>query len=388
MYPTITDFLQKTFGIYIPLPIQTYGFFFALALLTAAYLYYLEYKRKEQEGKFIPFYIEEIEGKAPNLKFILWNFIFALLIGYKLIDALLNYGEFVENPQAVILSARGNFVGGLLVGIIYSAYIYWKKNKAKLPKPKVVYKETYPRQIVGNMFVVVGIAGILGAKIFDVIQPQNFKGFLQDPLGSLLSFSGLTFYGGIIGGFAAGVWYVKKYNINLIHSLDSLAPAAAIGYGIGRIGCHVSGDGCWGVVNTAPKPQWLQIIPNWAWSYDYPNNVINEHLEYPVFPTSFYEMLMMFIAFAILWSLRKKIKIPGMLFAIYLLLSGIERFVIEFIRVTNRYNIFGLKLSQAQIISIILFSIGTTMLIMMFLKKEKFYEFGKTQIKPINIPQK
>jgi len=388
MYPTITDFLDRTFGIYIPLPIQTYGFFFALALLTAAYIYYLEYKRKEQEGKLIPFYLEEIEGKAPDFKFVFLNFIFALLIGYKFIDAIINYGEFVENPQEVILSARGNFVGGLFVAILYTAFIYWQKNKAKLPKPKTIYKETFPHQMVGNMFVVVGIAGILGAKIFDIIQPQNIKDFLQNPLNSILSFSGLTFYGGIIGGFAAGVWFIRKYNINLIHSLDSLAPAVAIGYGIGRIGCHVSGDGCWGVVNTAPKPQWLKIVPNWAWSYDFPNNVIHEHLEAPVFPTSFYEMLMMFIIFGILWSLRKKIKIPGLIFAIYLIFSAIERYVIELIRATHRYNIFGLKLSQAQIISIIFFAIGLTMIVMMIFKKQKFYDFGKTVIKPINIPKK
>lgn len=385
MYPTITDFLKKVFGINIPLPIQTYGFFFALALLTAAYLYYFEYKRKEKEGKMIPFYVNETIGEAPNAQFVIFNFIFSFLIGYKLIEALIHYKEFVANPQEMILSARGNFIGGLIFAIIVTVSAYWKKNEKKLPKPETVQKELYPHNIVGNMFIIVGVAGIAGAKIFDVLQPQNFKSFLENPISSLLSFSGLTFYGGIIGGFIAGIIFLKKYNINIIHSLDTLAPAAAIGYGIGRIGCQVSGDGCWGMANTAPKPHWLNIVPNWAWSYDYPNNVLHEVLKSPVFPTPFYETLMMLIIFGVLWAIRKKIQIPGLLFAIYLILSAVERFLIEFIRATHRYNLFGLQLSQAQIISIFLFAIGLALIVLMIVKKDKFYQWAKQEIKPINI---
>jgi len=107
------------------------------------------------------------------------------------------------------------------------------------------------------------------------------------------------------------------------------------------------------------------------WSFDYPNNVINagkvienctgSHchvLDIPVFPTPFYETTLMFIIFAILFSIRKKIKIPGMLFSIYLIFAGIERFLIESIRVNNKFIIFSQEVTQAEIISTILFIIG------------------------------
>lgn len=387
MYPTFSDLLKDIFGIYIPLPIQTYGFFLAIALLVAAYVFYLEFKRKTQENKLLPFYVKKVIGEPPTFSFVFWNLVLSFFVFYKLVYLILNYSKFVENPQREIISPDGNFLGGLILSIIYTAYYYYKKNKQKLPQPKVEYKQQQPYDIVSNLFFIVALAGILGAKIFDVIQPQNIENFLQNPLEMLLSFSGLTYYGGIIGGFVVGVWYIRKYNINLIHSLDALAPAAAIGYGLGRIGCHTSGDGCWGIPNTLPKPQWLSFIPDWAWSYDYPNNVLHIKLLEPVYPTSFYETVMMLVIFIILWSLRKKIKIPGLIFTIYLYLSAIERFVIEFIRNTHRYNIFGVKISQAQIISVILFGIALYLTYLIVYKRQLIEKWATTTPKAINNPQ-
>ena len=126
-----------------------------------------------------------------------------------------------------------------------------------------------------------------------------------------------------------------------------------IAYGIGRLGCHFSGDGDWGIVNLATNPGFL---PDWLWAYDYPNNVIDSRqsdpvtgllntaqiaqipectyrycskLAQPVWPTSVYEFFMMMILGGTLWVIRKRVKIAGMLFFMYLILNGFERFWIE-----------------------------------------------------------
>jgi prolipoprotein diacylglyceryltransferase len=136
-----------------------------------------------------------------------------------------------------------------------------------------------------------------------------------------------------------------------------------LAYGLGRIGCQVAGDGDWGVVNNKPNP--FAFLPDWAWSYDYPHNVNKEgvllpnctwgdyctHLPQPVFPTPLYEIVMGLILFALLWFLRKRIKIAGRLFAIYLFVNGVERFLIEQIRVNTKQNFFGLHPTQAEIIA-------------------------------------
>jgi prolipoprotein diacylglyceryltransferase len=143
-----------------------------------------------------------------------------------------------------------------------------------------------------------------------------------------------------------------------------------VSYALGRVGCQVAGDGDWGVENFSPKPfSWL---PDWMWAYNYPHNV-NEtgvriegcldakycyQLEHPVFPTPFYEIVICLILFLFIWSLRKKFKIPGTLFAFYLILNGLERFFIEKIRVNIQMTIMGVKMTQAELISGLLIITG------------------------------
>jgi prolipoprotein diacylglyceryl transferase len=234
---------------------------------------------------------------------------------------------------------------------------------------------------------------------------------LVNPIGEIFSFGGLAFYGGFIVGFIAVALYIRKYNINLIHAADIAAVVLSISYAVGRIGCQLSGDGCWGIVNTAPKPKWLSWLPDWAWSFDYPHNVLGAgaaspkwhifvekipgctgpycyKLATPVFPTPLYEMTIMFIVFLILWSLRKKMKLPGNLFALYLILAGTERFFIEFIRHTNRYHFLGIAATQAQIISVIMFIAGVAWFIYAPRHKDKVLKWASTKPKPINFPPK
>ncbi|MEO0877297.1 MAG: prolipoprotein diacylglyceryl transferase family protein, partial [Bacteroidota bacterium] len=193
--------------------------------------------------------------------------------------------------------------------------------------------------------------------------------FFADPMGQLLSGDGWTIYGGLIGGFIGTYIYLRRKNIEILPVLDAVAPALIVSYGVGRMGCHFSGDGDWGIP-AAPQPDWW-FLPDWLWAQDYPRNVLNRgvemaecvgrycsHLPDPVYPTSVYETTMAFTIGLILWSLRKRVTPwPGLLFAIYLIFNGIERYFIEGIRVNNRHEVLG-GFTQAEFIALILTAIG------------------------------
>src|SRR5690606_5992747 len=156
-------------------------------------------------------------------------------------------------------------------------------------------------QILGNLLLWAAIWGFIGAKVFHNL--EYWDEFMQDPIEGLFSFSGLTFYGGLICGGAAVIYQAQKYGIKWIHMLDVGAPGLMLAYAIGRLGCHLSADGDWGIVNLSPKPGWLSWAPDWLWSFKYPHNVINEgvpipgcvgnfcqELPNPVYPTALYEV--------------------------------------------------------------------------------------------------
>jgi phosphatidylglycerol:prolipoprotein diacylglycerol transferase len=368
MYPTISHLLFDLFGINIPLPIQTFGFWVAIAFLAASYTITKELKRKEKEGHLSATKVKETIGKPLSITEILSSLITGFFIGFKFIEAIFHYTDLVANPQDFILSARGNFMGGVLIAAI-SIYLKWKENaKTKLATPKEIEKTVHPYQLVGNMTMIAAVSGIIGAKVFHNL--ENMGTFLADPIGQLMAFSGLTFYGGLIAGAVSVIWYARKYKVNTLHLIDAAAPALMLAYGVGRIGCQLSGDGDWGIDNLAPKPEWISFLPDWMWSYTFPHNVINagipiegcvgnfcRELANPVWPTAFYEVIMSLLIFAILWSIRKKIKIPGILFFIYLAFNGVERFFIEKVRINTEYNILG-GITQAEIISSCLVLIG------------------------------
>jgi phosphatidylglycerol:prolipoprotein diacylglycerol transferase len=273
MYPTLTDFFKDVFGVNIPLPIQTYGFFVALAFLTGIFFLSMELKRKEKQGLLTAITKRIKVGEPAKMSAIVLAAIGGFIIGFKLLEAVLHYSDLVKNPQDFILSARGNFLGGV-IGAALSGYLNWKdKEKQKLDKPKWVDKTIFPHDLAGNILIIAAIFGLLGAKLFHNL--ENIDEFLEDPIEALISFSGLTFLGGLIVGVAAVIIYARKNNIPSLHLVDGAAPGLALAYGVGRLGCQVSGDGCWGVPNPNPKPDWMSFLPDWMWSYDYPHNVIN-----------------------------------------------------------------------------------------------------------------
>ena len=269
MYPTISHLLFDLFGLKIPLPIQTFGFWVAIAFLIAAWLLTKELKRKEKEGLLTPTVVKVFIGKSLSITEIFSSLITGFLIGFKGIEAILYYADLVANPQDFILSSRGNMIGGILIAAI-SIYLKWKENnKKRLDSPKEIEKTIHPYQLVGNMTIIAAVSGIIGAKIFHNL--ENIGEFMADPIGQLLAFSGLTFYGGLIAGAISVIWYAKKYKINILQLIDATAPSLMIAYGVGRIGCMMSGDGDWGIVNLTPKPEWMNLFPDWMWSYTFPH---------------------------------------------------------------------------------------------------------------------
>ena len=382
MYPNISYLLNDLFGIYIPLPIQTFGFFVALAFIFSSWTLSLELKRKEKIGLIKAIQRSKVIGKKISNTQLLSAATVGFIIAYKLIYVALNYSDFVANPQAIILSTDGHILGGIL-GAVFNAYSKYKEvKKQELDTPKTISETVHPYQLVGNITMIAAIAGILGAKIFHNL--ENFGDFMADPVGQLLSFSGLTFYGGLICGAIAVIYYVKKYGIHYKVISDAAAPGLMLAYGIGRMGCHFSGDGDWGITNLAPKPDWLSFLPDWAWAYTYPNNVINagvpiegcvgnycKELLYPVFPTPIYEIIMALGLFTLLWYLRKRINIPGMLFGIYMIVNGLERFFIEKIRVNTNYILFGQEITQAELISLAMMISGLAIVYRLYTQHKK-----------------
>ena len=351
--------------------VKTFGLFLTLAFMASAYILHLEFKRKEREGILTP--TRMIIDPASNARpmDVVINAFFGFIVGFKFLYAFQHLDEMKGDAVAVLLSTKGNYIGGLLGALIFGGIKYWDylKNKNNPSNPKEVL--LYPHQLVPDITVVAAISGILGAKIFALFEgADSWNSFIRDPIKAFFSGSGLAIYGGLIIAFTTVFYYVKKKGIKTIHAMDICAPAMITGYAVGRIGCQLSGDGDWGIPNTSPKPSWF-ILPDSWWSYRFPHNILNDgipidgctykhcmQLAEGVYPTPLWESIMAFAILGFLWVIRKKIKIPGMLFFIYCICIGVERFFIEKIRVNEKIHFGGLNMTQAEIISIVVSIIG------------------------------
>ncbi len=393
MYPNFYYIFKEWFGLewHRLKLINSFGFFVALSFILAFYFMQRELKRKYKEGLLGEGEtIKYTKGAAFPKSDYISSIITGFIIGFKFVPILMDFSKIEADPQAYILSTQGSIIWGLIVAAAFTGYNYFLDKRQRLPEPKEETTHIDPSYHMGAITMAAFIGGLLGAKLFHIL--ENLSQFYADPMGSILSFSGLTFFGGLIVGGTAAVLVAKRKGINILHMLDVGAPAMILAYGSGRIGCHVSGDGDWGIVNTAPKPIWMNFLPDWLWSYNYPNNVNKvcnpftegdpqyvanafcqwentPYLVSPVFPTPLYEVMMCLVIFGILWFLRKRLKFAGTLFGIYLMFSGVERFLIEKIRVNTIIEKFGLKFTQAELISVILF-IGGLALVVYSLKRK------------------
>ncbi|MNK63636.1 Prolipoprotein diacylglyceryl transferase [compost metagenome] len=384
MFPTVSHFISYLFGVEVPLPFNTFGVFVALAFVAGYWAFSEELKRKEALGILKPVKHVTTIGEPASIGELISNGVFGFLIGYKLIYALVNYKLFVADSQSVLLSTKGNLLGGLALAALFVYWSYKEKEKVKLPTPKKVEVTVRPHELMSSMIVWAAVWGFLGAKIFDNL--EHWDTFIQDPIGGLLSFSGLTFYGGLICGGAAVLYIAHKNGIKPLHMLDVGGPGMMLAYGVGRIGCHLSGDGDWGIDNLNPKP--ISWLPDWLWAYTYPNNVAGEgnpipgcvgrfcnELPNPVYPTPIYEVIAALLIFWFLWKIRTKVNIPGMMFGIYLMFSAVERFLVELIRVNSKYTVAGISFTQAELISLILFVAGALLVSNALKNKDKLAKY-------------
>ena len=367
MYPSLYYLFQDLFGLELDILklFQSFGFFVALAFVVGSYIWTSEIKRRTGLGQFLSQTKKVMKGEKVKVTDFTSSVITGFLLGFKLGLLLTDYDGFIDDPQGYLLSLKGNLIAGLVVAGISLYISYREAKKEELAEPIEVDQEVSPETHVSNMVMIAALFGIIGAKLFHLLEnPSQFATLFS--AGSF--FSGLTMYGGlIVGGIATG-WYAIKNKLNIPHTLDSSAPVLLMGYAIGRIGCQVAGDGDWGIDNLAPQPNWLSFLPEWTWSFNYPHNVNNDgiaiidcigpycfELANPVWPTPLYETLMCLGLFAILWKLKSKAIAPGVLFSIYLIMNGSERFLIEKIRV----NVELLEgVTQAEIISAVLIILG------------------------------
>ncbi|MCW3027035.1 MAG: prolipoprotein diacylglyceryl transferase [Solirubrobacterales bacterium] len=176
------------------------------------------------------------------------------------------------------------------------------------------------------------IGGIVGARGYYVI--QNYSQVKHDLLGSIFSVTGLVWYGGAIGGAIGVIGWMRWRHALELRMLDMCATALALGYAIGRIGCQVSGDGDYGIASSLP------------WAMGYPHGTVPTPPGVTVQPTPIYETVAMCLVAYALWSLRDRVR-PGVIFALYLVLSGLERFLVEFIR-RNSEVLAGLTAPQLE----------------------------------------
>lgn len=435
MYPNLYYVFKDWFGVeWNGLSfLNTFGLMVAMGFVTAAIVLSKELQRKEKQGLLSPREEMITVGKPASMSELIINALVGFIFGYKIFGLFFNKPEGV-NPQDYIFSGEGNILGGLVIAGFLTWLKWWDKNKQKLKEPERRNVRIWPHDRVGDIIILGLIFGIIGAKLFDNL--ENWNDFIKDPVGRIFSASGLTFYGGLIMAAIAICWYASKKGIKIIHLVDAAGLALLLAYAVGRIGCQVSGDGDWGVFNSAyivnesghveeaypgayqqalkknsayyldgaviekgsggqdstiwvtdRKYESLELVPHrsfkapsflpvWMVAYTYPNNVNKdgvripgcegEHcraLPQPVFPTPFYETLVCTLLFIILWSVRRRIKVPGVMFGIYLILNGIERFVVELIRVNNTYSIFGFHPTQAEIISAALVIAGIALIV-------------------------
>ncbi len=417
MFPDFQHLLQSLFG--APMPewlsiFKTFGLMVALAFMGAAWSMVKELKRKEEEGLLIPTFSTIEIGKPASVNDLLLSAILGFILGYKGGGLFSNASTVSPDPMGYVFSLQGNVLIGIAGALIMAYVKYSDKKKQQLPEPQTKRIATYPHQRISEIVMIAAVGGIAGAKIFNAF--ETWDDFIKNPAESLLSSSGLTFYGGLIVATIALIFYARKHQIPFKHLCDAAAPGLILAYGIGRLGCQFAGDGDWGIFNSAyitepngalrlaqpgeyqqmlqtahqyfiqnfgslasvphihaPAPSWL---PDWMFAMNYPHNVNNEGvaimgcadnycavLPLGVFPTPLYEAIVCIGIFGFLWSIRKRLKAPWQMFGVYLIFNGLERFFVEKIRVNYKYDWGFLHPTQAEIISVVLILIGLVLLL-------------------------
>jgi phosphatidylglycerol:prolipoprotein diacylglycerol transferase len=238
----------------------------------------------------------------------------------------------------------------LALGFIVGSYLLVSEFKRRKLSP----------DIANNITLIALVAGVAGSKILYLI--ENWPSFILDPAGMAFNPGGLTFYGGFLLAAFSIYLYGRKKGISFYTIGDAIAPGLMLGYGVARLGCHLAGDGDYGFPTTLP------------WGTDYSNGTFPPSVAFkdfpeitgkfiggivpnniPCHPTPVYEFIICALMCWFLWRIRKQTAPVGKLLMIYLVLAGIERFAVEFLRPNPRII---LGFSEAQLIALILIAVG------------------------------
>jgi phosphatidylglycerol---prolipoprotein diacylglyceryl transferase len=231
---------------------------------------------------------------------------------------------------------------GVMLGLgFYFAFLLFERElKLRHKDPELAYK----------ILLAAIPCGIIGAKVFHIL--EHLQQFRADPWGMLFSGAGLSVYGGLLLALLVSYIISKRNKENFLEITDIVAPSLALGYCFGRFGCHVAGDGCYGIESSS-----LLAIP-------YPNGIVPS--SQAVYPTPLFEVFFSFLVVGFLLKLRKKELPTGTIFFLYLILNGVPRFLVEFIRLNPK--IF-LGMTQAQWVALGLIAAGIAGLLINLKKK-------------------
>lgn len=422
MYPNLYYVFKDWFGVEWKAMgvLNTFGLMVAVGFVAAAIFLSKELKRKEKAGLLSPREEMITVGKPASVSELIINAVIGFIFGYKVFGLIFSRPDDVS-PQSYIFSSDGSIFGGLVLAAVLGGLKWYEKNKQKLKEPERRNVRIWPHDRVGDIIILGLIFGILGAKLFDSFENwdefvKDPVGRLFSA-GGLTFYGGL-----IVAAAAIIWYANKKgiKIIHLVDATaPALILAYAIGRigcqvaGDGDWGVYNSAyvsdntgevrlaepgefkkalekDSTYFLYGKLPganeyngrKSPSLDAVPHinfkapsflptWMVAYTYPKNVnadgilipgdTDEHnrvLPQPVFPTPFYETVMGVILFLFLWGIRKRIKTPGVMFGLYLIVNGMERFAVEKIRVNDTYSIFGYNPSQAQVIACLLMIAG------------------------------
>ena len=305
-------------------------------------------KLKEPERRHLRIWPHDRVGDI-----IILGLIFGI-IGAKLFDNLENWGEFIKDPIGRMFSASGlTFYGGLIVAAIAICWYAYKKG----------IKVIHLVDAAGLALLLAYAVGRIGCQV------------AGDGDWGIFNSAYITNEAGKVVPAGPGD-YQRHLEKNAAYFLKGQV------YNADSTQSYVT-DRTYASLDKVPHQSFMapSFLPVWMVAYTYPNNVnkdgvkipdcTEDHcraLPQPVFPTPFYETIICTLLFSILWIIRKKIIVPGVMFGIYLILNGVERFSVELIRVNNTYSIFGFHPTQAEIISAALVLTGC---ILIFIAKKR-----------------
>jgi phosphatidylglycerol:prolipoprotein diacylglycerol transferase len=419
MFPRLSDLINYMLGTDMVLPAKTFGFFLALAFVAAFIPLRADLIRREGLGQY-KLRKEKVQTQGPiSIREVIIHALIWGIAGYKL-GLYISDREFFNNDtEAALMSLKGFWLTGILGALVGGGWKYLEFKKKKNLEVKFENVDAGPSFYLGTVVTIAFVAGILGSKIFAMLEPGS--DFWSHPIDDLLSFNGLSFFGGLICAGGLIIYYLYRKGFHILTCVDAFVPGLILAYAVGRIGCQLSGDGDWGILNAAyeslpkggvalgsldifqqtvdanqayfilngtehafvPKPGFLSFLPDWLFATDFRHNVAMDgiplegckgeycrHLPVPVFPTPIYETIMGVGIFGILWGIRKRLKYAGLLTGIYMILIGLERFTIEKIRVNSMYDVAGMHFTQAELISSLLL-IGGGLIIFYALKQKR-----------------